>query len=350
MGYAHGQMLREQIHALAEERLRLVLRDVPLPCEWGRGQGWGVGRTEALTLAREFLNRHRAYAPAVYEEFQGIAAGAGISPELLLLGNGYTDYKDVLARAVTAGSECTSFLIGPAGSADGHTYLGQNWDMHGTAEPFVVAFHRRPMQGPQTLTVTTAGCLSLVGLNEHGIALGNNNLVPTDPRPGVIYLAMIHQALAQQTWEEAQRAITDCPRASGHNYFMACADGRRCDIETTAREAETIVPDTPTYVHANHYQSPRLQPWAAPGDTANSRYREQRLAELLAACAGTLDVAGLAACLSDHEGEPHRVCVHGAGGDTGKTCAVVILCPTTREIWATVGPACRNELTKLVLT
>jgi isopenicillin-N N-acyltransferase-like protein len=363
MGYAHGRRLREQVHALAEERLRLALRDVP-----------GTSRADALALAGEFLAAHRAYAPAVYEEFRGIAEGAEIAPELLLIGNGYTDYKDVLPRlwsasasadapkAAEGSAECTSFLVSPAGSADGRTYLGQNWDMHGTAEPFVVAFHRQPTNGPQTLAVTTAGCLSLVGLNEHGIALGNNNLVPTDARPGVIYLAMIHHALAQRTWEDAQRAITECPRASGHNYFLAGGDapplakggqggsGHVCDIETTALETDTFVPDTPTYTHANHYQSPRLQSLAAPGDTANSRARERRLGELLAARAGTLDVPSLFTCLGDHEGDPHRVCVHGSGGDTGQTCAVIILCPTTRELWATVGPACQNELTRLALS
>ena len=84
--------------------------------------------------------------------------------------------------------------------------------MHATAEPFVLLGIGAQRMG-RNLSLTTAGCLSLIGLNDAGIAIGNNN-DPTDrargglsgddpPRPGA------------RTWSEAVRAITTAPRASG---------------------------------------------------------------------------------------------------------------------------------------
>src|SRR5881296_3518073 len=95
MGLAHGRALREEIHALAEERLRLSLQRA---AEVGRP----ATRAAALGLAREFLPLQERWSPAVHAEFRGIAEGAAIAPELLLIGNGYTDFVDVLLRTPLA--------------------------------------------------------------------------------------------------------------------------------------------------------------------------------------------------------------------------------------------------------
>ena len=41
------------------------------------------------------------------------------------------------AEAASAVDGCTSFGIGPEASADGHTYVGQNWDWIPAVEAFV---------------------------------------------------------------------------------------------------------------------------------------------------------------------------------------------------------------------
>jgi isopenicillin-N N-acyltransferase-like protein len=372
MGLAHGRAMRDEVHALAEERLRLSLRDARL-------QGVRASREEALALAREMLPLQERWSTEVHAEFMGIADGAGIAPELLLIGNGYTDFRDVLARARTndqrpttndgteqgdhadrdrerslvvgrwsaseAGAECTVFRVGPEASVDGRVYIGQTWDMHSTAEPFVLSILRRPAEGPATLGVTTAGCLSLVGVNACGLGCGNSNLTPTDARPGVIYLAMIHAALASETWEAACAAIRDAPRASGHNYYLSGPGAAFADIETTAEEAAMLFAKEPIFVHANHYQSSRLLPLQAPLDaTATTRHRERRLRARLEARKGSLDPETIRQCLADHDDGPGPVCVHDHG-EGGKSCAAVVLCPETREIWWRIGTPCGGPLT-----
>jgi len=338
MGYQHGSALAEEVHALAEERYRLSLEDA-------RAAGCSPSREECLALAAAHLVIQAEHAPAVHEEFRGIADGAKIAPEELLIGNGYTDYRDVLSQSKgSAACECTSFLVKSSASADGRGYLGQTWDMHGSAERFVVLIHRKPKDGPQSVAVTTAGCLSLVGINEAGLAIGNNNLVPTDARPGVIYLALIHAFLSAGEFETARSAVTDLPRASGHNYYVGGPGGRLEDIETTAARHAVIVPPSDTYAHANHFQSEELKGLQTGQPGPNSLRRESRLGARLAQEAGRIDVSVLHEILSDREGAPDCLCRHDDGN--ARTCAAAIMCPDRREIWACQGPPDMTRLAR----
>ena len=332
MGYAHGQELADEVHGLAQERCRLCT------------EGKTVSRGHVLALAREHLKVQAQHAPEVHREFCGIADGAKIAPEELLIGNGYTDFKDVLALASSALHECTSFLVRPAAAVNGRTYLGQTWDMHASAEAFVVVLRRKPSHGPQSITLTTAGCLSLVGMNEHGLAIGNNDLTPTDPRPGMIYLAMIHDFLNQRSFPRAQAAITDTPRASGHNYYMADAAGHVLDVETTARRFAAIDPAGNTYAHANHYEAAELKELESQPPGQSSLARKERLAALLHDAEGAIDVARLHQCLSDTEGGEHgSICRHGQA----RTCAAAIICPQERGLFLCQGPPDTNPLVRV---
>ena len=324
MGYAHGQQLASEVCALTEERQKL--------CEEELGEaGLSVPRGEELKLAKQHLDIQAEHVPDVHREFCGIADGAGVPAEELLIGNGYTDFRDVLKLRASEPHECTSFLVKPGASADGCTYLGQTWDMHATAEPFVVVFRRQPKDRPQSITLTTAGCLSLVGMNEEGLALGNNNLVPTDARPGVIYLAMIHDFLGQRFFERAKSAITDAPRASGHNYYLADASGQTLDVETSGARHVEIDPPASTYAHANHYEAEALKGLEMAAPAKSSLARKERLSALLSDAEGAIDVARLHECLSDTcGGEETGICRHGEV----RSCAAVVMCPQRREVWA----------------
>ncbi|MEA1619090.1 hypothetical protein SOQ14_09185 [Erythrobacter sp. T5W1-R] len=53
---------------------------------------------------------------------------------------------------------------------------GQTWDLNGPDVDYVIALHRLPDDGPETWTVTCAGCQTLMGMNAHGLAVGTTNL------------------------------------------------------------------------------------------------------------------------------------------------------------------------------
>ncbi len=337
MGLKHGTQLQEGVRGLTEERIRLVLetlhKDYP-----------HVTKADLVALGEEHLRAQEEYSAAAYEEFRAIGEAAGVPLGELLIGNGFTDFSDVAKQRQRESHGCTAFTAGAEATADGRTYVGQTWDMHASARPFAVLFVRRPDDAPRSLVFTTAGCLSLIGINECGVCVGNNNLVPNDARPGVIYLTMLHEALRQETAAEARDCLTRAARASGHNYYVAGPEGELWDIETTATDLEIIEPGRGVFTHANHYQSDRLQEqYAAAERGENSVERERRLRELLDQKSGRLTVEHITKALSYHH-ERHSICRHG---DYSATCGAVIMCPEGPEIWATAGYPCREEMVRL---
>ncbi|HRU04684.1 MAG TPA: C45 family autoproteolytic acyltransferase/hydrolase [Candidatus Brocadiia bacterium] len=341
MGYVHGQTLEEEIHRLAEMRYRSCEQDEA-------AAGRKLSRPRALGLARECVHIQEQWAPDVHREFMGIARGARLSPEELLITNGYTDFRDLLSASAGGPARgCTSFMVGPRAAADGRTWLGQTWDMNAGVEPMVAAFRRKPRGAPRSVVLSTAGCLSLVGMNEHGLAIGNNNLEPTDARPGVVYLAIIHDFLRRTTLEKAMEAITAAPRASGHNYYMSDGKGRCVDIETTARHYEAIAPPDAIYTHANHYTAASLKPLEAAPPERSTLARERRLAGLLGQERGRIELNVLKRALGDRDGGEYGEDGHISRRGPYPTAAVAILRPRDLEAWFCRGPVDENELERV---
>jgi len=345
MGRAHGEMFREKIREFAGIRIANAMRSL-------QKKKLRAAREELLELAAEHLPFHRDYHPAGWEEFCGIAEGSGLSREELLIENGLTDFVDVARERFSSGRPpapeaegCTAFIARGGATPDGESWLGQTWDMHPEAEGFVVAFRRRPEGAPATLTVTTTGCLSLAGISESGLGCGNNNLSPTDARPGVHYLAMIHKALSSPGYEAAVEAVTGAPRASGHNYACAGPGGRGVFIETTAAEFEMLGDAEPVSVHTNHYVTPRLRALSAREKSRSSLDRDARMRELLGASVTTEKVA---AAFSDTAPDSDTCICRNAGQDS-RTCATVLGRPASGELWATRGALPDGEWTRFML-
>lgn len=338
MGLEQGRTVRDQIHDLSAERLRLTLLEMEIA-------GEKPDESLCLEIARGMLTIQEQWHPVVHAEFMGIAEGAGIDPARLLIGNGFTDFKDVAVKAAKGDvTECTSLFALSEATHTADPYAAQTWDMHATAEPFIIIVEREPDEGPRTLSLTTTGCLSLVGINEWGLAIGNNNLTPDDARPGVIYLAMIHAALQAPDFESAVAAITQAPRASGHHYYLIDTEGHGVGIETTATRHRIFEAKEGLYGHANHYIDRTLAPDREP--LPNSVARQDSIDRLLMERKGAIDAEQIKEMLQHRGAHPDCICRHGdetiSGGDPrrapGRTCAAAVLDPVARGFWAVWGP------------
>ena len=343
MGLEHGRQLKEGIHHLAIERYELA-RD------FAARHGVSLTREQCEEMARHHLQVHREKMPDIIEEWQGIADGAELPIEDIFFANALTDFQDVLWQASDAEVHgCTSFLVAPDASQEGGPLIGQTWDMHASAEPVIAIFHRTPETGPRSLVLSTAGCLTLIGVNDAGICVGNNNLRPTDAEPGIIYLALLHRALGQDSWEGVKAALTATGRASGHNYLLGSAAGQLADIETTATEHEVFPLETGVYVHTNHYLSDRLQALEDPNqDQASSRHRLAQAQRRLEREQHPFTPERLREALSDHEGDELCICRHGNGREV-RSCAFVVADPREQCLWARLGPPCEGQLQKYSL-
>jgi isopenicillin-N N-acyltransferase-like protein len=296
--------------------------------------GRRLTEAQVLDACRECLPATRAYDPDGYAEFAGIARGAGLTEAQGYALQGLTDLRDLLAFAPPPdGTGCSSFIVAPERSATGQLLLGQNWDLQTDNMPYVRLVHRRPASGPETCCITLTGCLSLIGVNAAGIAVGNTNLMTTDVRVGVQYLTVIHRALRATTLAEAVDTIRHAPRAAAHYYYVAGPDGVAVGLECSARRDAEFRVTHGTSVHCNHALAPEIAAIEAEPPSLSSRYRQGRLARLLDSHRGPIAVADLKRYLSDHTGGEERcLCRHGYGGVS--TNATVILCPATREFHA----------------
>jgi isopenicillin-N N-acyltransferase-like protein len=161
-------------------------------------------RAEVLALAEACLPDHEAYAPALYQELQGLAAATNLSLAELLIVGGFTDFVDTVYRAARQKNgrlpidDCTAFIV-PDSAANGAGFFGQTWDMHDSATEFVILLDVQPDDAPRSLVFTTTGCLGQMGMNEHGICVGINNLLGADGQIGVTWPFVVRKVLQQTT-------------------------------------------------------------------------------------------------------------------------------------------------------
>lgn len=336
MGEAFGESCRDDIQTFYELRLGIAITQA---LDWG---GRAVGEEEMLTAARRSMADTEAYHREGWEELCGIARGANMSVEKVLALNGLTDFRDVLSwhGDFEAFGGCSSFIVQGDGSADGGVLVGQTWDLATNNMPYVLGVHRQPDNGPETWTLTTVGCLSLIGMNEHGVAVGTTNVRTPDARPGVVYLSMIHKALDARDIDGAAQAIVEAPRAGAHFYWLADRTGRTSAIECTATTAARVEVNEGVYVHCNHCVVPANVAVEPRPPSPSSSYRSERLQAILEAGAGSHDLETVKAALADEEGGLNAICRDDTGGIS--TNGAVVVAPERLEIHACQGLPSRS--------
>ncbi|MCZ7646726.1 MAG: C45 family peptidase [Planctomycetota bacterium] len=273
-----------------------------------------------------------------WDEFAGIARGADLTLEQCYVLQGLTDLQDVLAFGPRAELEgCSHFIVAPNRSATGRLLLGQNWDLKTDNMPFVRLVARKPQDAPATASLTLTGCLTLIGVNAAGVAVGNTNLKGNDARPGVQYLTVLHRALRSESFEEAAEAVRGSPRAGAHYYYVGGPNGEAAGFECSATRCAEVPVASGTYTHCNHYLDEELKPFDPEPPSASTCRRQARLSELMAQHAGKIGIDDLKRFLSDHDGGADLALCRHHGPDQVSTNACVILSPQTREIHACRG-------------
>jgi isopenicillin-N N-acyltransferase-like protein len=340
IGEAFGESCRDAIHELYQRRLTNAISQAR---EHG---GREVGESAVLAVAAACVAPTRAHHPDGFAELEGIARGAELSIDQVLAMNGLTDLRDVLAWGgeLEALGGCTSFLVQGDATASGRLLAGQTWDLATDNMPYVVAIHREVAGGPTTWALTTVGCLSLIGLNEHGIAVGTTNLRTTNARPGVTYLSLIHKALASRDLDGALAAIEQAPRAGAHFYWLALArDLPGCEgrerafaLECTPDHVERIEVDHGAHVHTNHCQIAAHQAVEGNTPSASSHARFARLTALIADDLGKADLDAAKRWLSDRANAENGISRTDFGGISSNGAVVVE--PTSRTIQVGHGP------------
>ncbi len=329
MGEAFGACCRAEIAELYRRRVANALADARV---YG---GREARESDLLALAQASLGWWEAYDEEAVRELEGIARGSGLDVVQLVALGGLTDLRDALAWGAPAPSDCTAALVQSDASADGQTGFAQTWDLATDNAPFVLVVRRRPREGPETCSVTTVGCLSLIGMNEHGLTVGTTNLRTRDARPGVPYLGVIHRALRARGFAEALDDVRRARRAGAHSFLVLDGPGRAAAVECSATRSEAIHLEGGIHVQTNHCLRPANRACEAEVPRQSSHARRARMLALLAARHGQLRAEDLMEALCDTSGGKLAICRDDLEGIT--THAAVVAYPAMRSFHVCLG-------------
>lgn len=316
----------------------------------------GIDTDRARDLAAGFVPRIEEANAAYAAEMTGVADGSGVPVEEValvnvryeVLYNAYTDGGEdgtpTDAEAAAGMDGCTSFGVGPEASADGHTYVGQNWDWLPPVEAFLMEVRRE--DGPDFLAVTEAGMVGgKFGLNERGIGYAVNGLAtPEDGENPLRKPTHVRgrEMLEAERFDAAIEPVIATDRPGSRNYLLGHAEGELLDLETAPEVVNYLYPDGGVLVHANHFEDRTRVESRLERQSPHSLVRGARMRRLLEREAGGIDAGTLKTVLRDDFCHPNGICRYSTDeateGRDYHTKVSIVMDLTDRRMLLTDGP------------
>ncbi len=335
-----------------------VIRVEGDPVELGRSHGRAFARGAhdlfrcycgALKIPQERLreglqrmeDNMAAVCPDILEELRGIADGAGMAYQDVLLLNGSVEFG-----AIDDHAHCTNVAF--AGTPHGVLH-GHNHDVAPSlAVPFVVAEHARPDCGEPvkrvvwTGTVWTAAAVNAQGLTssvadvwvtdtnwDHGIPINTLTTLPTR---------------RCATVDEAVELLNEiAPINFGYNFLLTDASSKAAVVERSPTRCGVRYLEGRALWSTNHFCLPEMREvMAAPAELLrDSHDRWERLETIVADSAWPWDMDGLQMALRDHA-QPGGLCQHSGPGQAGMyTSHSHIMVPAQFQLLIADGLPCR---------
>ncbi len=336
-GRQYGESARDRVRAACDLFVGIMARG---------GRPWA----EVKQRAAGFAPQIEAYCADYLEELSGIAEGAGVEREALILLNARNELMRERQSEDAARAECTSVVCLPSVTADGHLLHAQNWDYRQDCAELCLVLKVVPEEGPSLLSFTIAGGLARCGLSSAGIAITGNGLSADRDsqavRTGVPLALIRRRVLESALYADALAAVSAPPVAASNNMTVSSAegDGDAINFEVTPGEAFWLVPQAGLLVHANHFKSPAALAKLRDVGVARSPcslYRDRRVEALLRPQVGRIDSQAVLTALSDRFGAPRAVCrspIQRADGSISMTVASIVMDVTAGRMWVRMSP------------
>jgi isopenicillin-N N-acyltransferase like protein len=337
-----------QYGAAAAGRIRLGVEHYT--AQLGGAASWPA----IQALVQAYLPTIEAFEPAYVEEMRGIAEGAGLDFEAIVLLNARTEIlKSAPRRPAPEPDGCTGVVVLPEAAREGRLIHAQNWDWKVECAETAVVLRIRRDDGPDLLTFTEAGGLARSGLNAAGIAITANYLESDrDYRQVGVPLALIRRkVLESEHLALAMRAVYVTPKSAANNMIVSHAGGLAIDFECAPDETFQVLPERGLLVHANHWVSPVALTKLRDTGIANTPctlYRDLRVRALLAPQIGRLTPESVKTALFDDLAAPWSVCRpprRTLGGTLTATVAMIVLDPSAGVLEAAPLPALNRRFT-----
>ena len=293
MGRQIGESTRDQIRGFVEIALTQVNKMV------------GVSRDRALSVAQRCISHVADYSADMLDELRGMSESSGVSlDELMLL-----QVRNQLVGS-KAESACTSFSAASFTTESGKGIVGQNWDNDPMLDEFTIVLTRRPVGKPALMTVTQAGLIAYIGMNDEGIGCCLNTLPAPSREFGVPHYFTLRGIYESTSLDQAVHAIRRAQRAIPANIMMIAPQGS-ANLEITIDDVHVLRSDDSVLTHTNHCLHPQLR--AINDDfpeLIQSRPRLDRIRQQISDFRQPLSIKQMKSLLCDHAGHPRSVCRH----------------------------------------
>ena len=306
-------------------------------------------------IIREYSGVIENFEPLYLEEMRGIARGADVDFEDIVLINARTEVLKLAARpdlrrGLSQRIEpdgCTAVVVQPKAARDGRLIHAHNWDWKAESAETSVVLRIRNEDGPDILTFTEAGALGRFGFNTSGISITANYLESDRDYSQVgVPLALIRRkVLEQQHLAQAISVVYVTPKSGSNNIILSHASGIVIDFECAPDETFIVEPEAGLLVHANHWRSPiALSKFKDVGVASFpcSLYRDVRARDLLTPKVGDITVDDVKATLFDDFGAPWSICRPprpSAVNNLSATVAMLVLQPANGVMDVAMLPA-----------
>ncbi|MED4955571.1 C45 family peptidase [Paenibacillus macerans] len=300
-----------------------------------------VGEAEYTALIRRNLQFLERTEPALVEELRGLAEGADIPFEDILLIN-----IPLYFILHWVPQECSSILARGKATFDGKTYLLKNRDYGGDRVEHIILNRRYP-SGEKIVEVNGAGILTFPGngLNSHGLAISTSGVWSKQMKFDLDQVDSAHSLLnahlilrSSCTVDEAVGYLREVPRMSGMNFVIADRE-KAAAVEVTQDGVYVLEEGNDIIVRTNHYHHPDIVHWNSSPEKADSSFsRYQRATSFLEERRGNIKFQDIWEIGSDQENGPNnslsRHAVNGQGADTIYTSVIVL---EDSQVWTAIA-------------
>ena len=309
-------------------------------------------------LVRDYLPVIESFEPTYIEEMRGIAAGADVPFEDVVLLNARTEIiklanPKIRARLKTPEDPdgCTGVVVLPKATGNGRLIHAQNWDWKRECAETAVVLKVRRDDGPDLMTFTEAGALGRCGFNAVGIAITANYLQSDrDYRQVGVPLALIRRkVLENEHLALAMRAVYSTRKSAANNMIVSHREGVAIDFECAPDETFQVHPQNGLLVHANHFVSPvalgKLKDTGV-AETPDSLYRDIRVRDLLQPHIGSITFDTVKNALFDEFAYPWSVCRpprRNLSNNLSATVAMILMEPASGLMQAAPLPSLNRE-------
>lgn len=312
----------------------------------------GVDVATTDLLAWNVVPKIRAFDDTYFEEMQGMADGAGVSIEDIILVNCRTEmmygHAALGAAREALDDGCTGLVVLPGASQNGHLMHAHNWDWReACVDTGIVLKVKKHGDGPDMLMFTEAGTLGRHGFNSAGLSLSGNFLTSDRDYQGEadVPLGLLRRKMLEcTTMTSAMRMLFATRRYCSNNLMLAHGDGEAVDLECAPDEIFWLTPEDDILVHANHWVSASARTKLVDkglATTPDSIYRQRRVTAALLAAKGDISWDVVKAALADEFGKPEGVLTWPAPASHNSvycTVATTLMDPRAQTMWVARKP------------